>query len=40
MPPSLVCAISRLVEMQHWLLDADACKTEWQELIDIRARHA
>ena len=29
-----------LNEVQTWLLDEDACKTEWQTLLDMRARHA
>ena len=31
---------TRLDELQTWLLDEDACKTEWQTLLDLRARHA
>ena len=31
---------TRLNEVQTWLLDEDACKTEWQTLLDMRARHA
>jgi hypothetical protein len=31
---------TRLEELQTWLLDEDACKTEWQTLLDLRARHA
>ena len=30
---------TRLNEVQTWLLDEDACKTEWQTLLDLRARH-
>ena len=31
---------TRLNEVQTWLLDEDACKTEWQTLLDMRAHHA
>ena len=31
---------TRLEELQTWLLDEDACKTEWWTLLDLRARHA
>ena len=31
---------TRLEELKTWLLDEDACKTEWQTLLDLRARHA
>ena len=31
---------TRLEELQTWLLDEDACQTEWQTLLDLRARHA
>lgn len=36
-----VCILpTRLEELKTWLLDEDACKTEWQTLLDLRARHA
>jgi len=31
--------ISKYEELQDWLMDADACPTEWPELLRIRREH-
>jgi len=38
LPHSPLCLPHRLCELQTWLLDEDACLTEGQVLLDLRAQ--
>ena len=35
-----VCTLAKLEEIKDWLLDDDACPTNWRTLLDIREAHA